>query len=60
MTAVKPKPDHPWHERIQTDVDRAKLRQRIEGIRQRIADLKTELKQLEGRLSNAARVRSKN
>ena len=60
MTAVKPKPDHPWNERIQNDVDRAKLRNRIEGIRHRIADLKIELKQLEGRLSNAARVRSKN
>lgn len=60
MTVVKPKANHPWHEKIKNDVDRAKLRQRIEGIRQRIADLKSELKELEGRLSNDARVRSKN
>lgn len=59
MTVVKPKPDHPWHESIQNDVDRARLRARIEGLRRRISDLKAELKTLEERLNNDAGTRSK-
>jgi hypothetical protein len=55
VTVVKPKPDHPWHERIQNDVDRAKLRARIAGLKERIAELKKELKTLEGRIRHVAR-----
>lgn len=59
MTAVKPAKDHPWNEEIQSDVDRARLRARIAGIRKRIDDLKSELKTLEGRLEIDLRTRSK-
>jgi len=55
MTAVKPEKHHPWHEDIQSDVDRAKLRARIVGIRKRIDDLKSELRILEGRLSSGTK-----
>jgi hypothetical protein len=59
VTAVKPAKDHPWNEDIQGDVDRARLRARIAGIRKRIDDLKSELKTLEGRLEIDLRTRSK-
>jgi hypothetical protein len=54
MTVVKPKSDHPWHGKIRTDVDTARIRARIAGLKERIRELQTELKELQRSLPRDA------